>query len=94
MILFVALKENDSDLYREKFNYGFYTATFAIILIAFTQINSINSASLKTRYVNACTRQEEPSFKNLSNQLKAKNIITIIFDLGTIVFYILIIIRL
>ena len=36
----------------EYFNYAFYSATFAIILIAFSQINSINTASMRTRYVN------------------------------------------
>ena len=34
------------------FNYGFYTATFAIILIAVMQINSIASKTLRCRYLN------------------------------------------
>lgn len=34
------------------YNYGFYTAAFSIILIAVSQVNSINTASLRTRYIN------------------------------------------
>ena len=34
------------------FNYAFYSATLAIILIAFSQINSIITAALRTRFVN------------------------------------------
>ena len=36
----------------EYVNYAFYSASLAIILIALSQINSINTAAMRTRYVN------------------------------------------
>jgi len=47
-----SIKEDNNNLYTNQFNYGFYTATFSIILIAVSQINSINAATLKTIFVN------------------------------------------
>ena len=49
--IFCAVK-NDNTYAYQKYNYGFWTATFAIILVSISQINSINMATLRTRYVN------------------------------------------
>ena len=91
IILSMSLKRNNEWIYQQNFNYGFYTATFAIVLIAVSQINSINTATLKTMYVNRHEKGEEPSIKRLKKELLAVNIGTCVIDLATLIFYIIII---
>ena len=67
IILFRGLTQDTESLFDYHFNYGVYTSIFAIILIALTQINSINSATLKTRYVNEYTKGSNPPIKKLQN---------------------------
>ena len=94
IILSMSLKRDNEWIYQQNFNYGFYTATFAIVLIAVSQINSINTATLKTRYVNKHSKGEDPSIKKLKKQLMAVNIGTVVIDLATLVFYVIIIYQL
>ena len=49
--LFIALQVNNWDVLAY-YNYGFYTGTFAIILIAISEVNSIATTTLKLRYLN------------------------------------------
>ena len=49
--LFIALQINDWDVLAY-YNYGFYTGTFAIILIAVSEVNSIATTTLRLRYLN------------------------------------------
>ena len=94
IILTMSLQRDNEWIYQQNFNYGFYTATFAIVLIAVSQINSINTATLKTRYVNKHSKGEDPSIKKLKKQLMAVNIGTVVIDLATLVFYVIIIYQL
>ena len=94
VILAMSLFRDNEWTYQQNFNYGFYTATFAIVLIAVSQINSINTATLKTRYVNKHSKGEDPSIKKLKKQLMAVNIGTVVIDLATLVFYVIIIYQL
>ena len=55
MSLFLALHWDNADA-SNYYNYGFYTATFCIVLIALSQINSITSTALKLRFVNKAVR--------------------------------------
>ena len=94
IILSMSLKRNNEWIYQQNFNYGFYTATFAIVLIAVSQINSINTATLKTRYVNKHSEGEDPSIKTLKQQLMGVNIGTCVIDSATLIFYMIIIYQL
>ena len=84
--LYLSVKKNDYR-YMDYYNYGFYTATFSIILIAVSQINSINTATLRTRYVNEYMRKPGLSTKNLDLSLTALNVGTVLIDLATLVYY-------
>lgn len=94
IILSMSLQRDNEWIYQQNFNYGFYTATFAIVLIAVSQINSINTATLKTRYVNKHSEGEDPSIKTLKKQLMGVNIGTCVIDTATLIFYIIIIYQL
>ena len=69
------------------FNFAFYSATLAIILIAFSQINSIVFAALRTRYANKYTEGLEPSIEKLKCRTYILHIIIIIIDLGNIAYF-------
>lgn len=92
--LSMSLTRDNEWIYQQNFNYGFYTATFAIVLIAVSQINSINTATLKTRYVNKHSEGEDPSIKTLKKQLMGVNIGTCVIDSATLIFYMIIIYQL
>ena len=92
-IITTLLKDNQN-IYYYYYNYGFYTAAFAIILIAISQINSINSATLKTIFVNEHQKGKDPSIKRLSCILFAINIATCVIDLSFIAYWISIVYRL
>ena len=49
--LYLALKLDNRDV-SHYFNYGFYTACLCIILIAVSQVNTINTSTLRSRYLN------------------------------------------
>ena len=56
-LFFALLLDNNLDYY----NYGFYAATFSIILIAIYQLHSIITATLRTRFFNKLVLQTDPS---------------------------------
>ena len=69
------------------FNYGFYTATFSIILIAFSQINTINTATLRTRYINKFYSGQKPEISRLNKQLFWINTSNIFIDIITMTYF-------
>ena len=90
--IYLAVKE-DNALRSFYYNYGYFTATFSIILIAVQQINSINTATLKTRFVIAYQQRQEPDDKPLNLKLSIMNIITVLIDLAFIIYYSITIVR-
>ena len=91
--LFMAIKRNRQQ-YFFRFNYGFYVATFSIILIAVSQITSINTAMLRTRYVNKFINGLKPSMDTLNMQLLVLNIVGVLVEMAVLAYLIVIIIHL
>ena len=76
------------------FNYGFYSATLAIILIAFSQINSIITAALRTRYVNKHIEGLQPAIENLNRMILINHIVNIVIDIANLTYFTYQVIRL
>ena len=77
--LFMALNRNRRD-YMNRFNYGFYTATFSIILIAVSQITTINTANMRTRYVNKFIDGQKPSIDTLNKKLIVLSVVDLVIE--------------
>ena len=93
MCVFSAILKDDSKP-MNYFNYAFYSATFAIILIAFSQINSIVSAALRTRYVNKYIEGLEPAIEKLNRRLYINHIINIAVDIANLAYFTVEVVRL
>ena len=91
VILIISLNRDNEWIYEQNFNYGFFSTTISIILIAVQQINSINTATLKTTYVNKYEKGENPSTKKLNKKLMAVNIGTLVIVSLTFIYYAIII---
>jgi hypothetical protein len=77
---------DDGD-FLDYFNYGFYTATFSIMLIAFSQINSINTATLRARYINKHYSGQKPEISRLNKRLFWINIVNGFIDFGILTYF-------
>ena len=89
--LAMSLYRDNEWIYQQNFNYGFYLTTISIILIAVQQVNTINTATLKTMYVNKYEKGENPSTKKLNKKLMVVNIGTWVIIAVIFIYYAIII---
>ena len=95
MVMFCVFYEIFQDSFKpiDYFNYAFYSATLAIILIAFSQINSIITTALRTRYVNKYIEGLQPAIEKLNRMLYINHIFNIIIDIANLTYFTIIVIR-
>ena len=86
MCVFLGMNQ-DSYTPIDYFNYAFYSATLAIILIAFSQINSIITTALRTRYVNKYIEGLQPAIEKLNRMLYINHIFNIIIDIANLTYF-------
>lgn len=95
MGLFLSLLEDSRAPSDYNYNFGFYMATFSIILIALSQITTIVTATLRTRFVNKCmVSGEQQNQRTLDLTLIAINVANIVADICIVIMYIVYMIKL
>ena len=94
--MFAALEDDSYESFDifNRFNYGFYTATFSIILIAASQVVSILMTFLRADFINRYMEGLEPDDERVNKKLFWLSAAQWTFDAGVLIYFAIMMVKL